>query len=573
MKRRELLKYIGIAPVIHPLTQLTGHAGSTSFIGFPEDKEENILDKLISYNDKLIPLMLEKQEKRKGNNHFGGVPDSYEIYTVHNTVRFINTIVCGYSSKNSKYYHSRELIVPLENAIGFILSRQYADGTIDLHSTNFHSTPDTAFMVEPLTAVYSVINAFELKSGTFKEDLKKFLLNAGKALTVGGIHTANHRWVVSMALARLNSLFPDPGYVNRIDEWLAEKIDIDPDGQYAERSTMTYTPLVNRCFITMAHHLRRPELYEPVRKNLGMSLYYMHPNGEVVTESSRRQDQYQRGNMSGYYYPYRYMALHDSNSDFAAMALYMENSYPDELVSWLLYFLEDSTLLSSLPKPSALPSDYVKEFPYSDLVRIRHENKDATIIARNPAFFSFYNGNAVLQEVRLAAAFFGKGQFDSEKIEKEGDTYILRKSLQGVYYQPYPQELLPEDGDWNKMVRTNRRESEIQECKYEVRIREKDKGFELSFSISGTENVPVALELAFRKGGTLSGVRTVDHTPDTYLLEKGIGKYQYDNQNITFGTGKAEHSWTVLRGALPKSDAMSVYLTGFTPFEKTIVIT
>jgi hypothetical protein len=197
---------------------------------------------------------------------------------------------------------------------------------------------------------------------------------------------------------------------------------------------------------------------------------------------------------------------------------------------------------------------------------------DATIIARNPSFFSFYKGNAVLQEVRLAAAFFGKGQFDTEKIEKDGDTYILRKSLRGVYYQPYPKELLPGDGDWNKMPRSNRPESEIQELLYEVRIKEKDSGFELSFNISGTDKVPVALELAFRKGGTLSGVRTIDHTPDTYLLEKGMGQYQYDNQSITFGTGIAEHSWTVLRGALPKSNAMSVYLTGFTPFKKIIEI-
>jgi len=276
--------------------------------------------------------------------------------------------------------------------------------------------------------------------------------------------------------------------------------------------------------------------------------------------------------MSGYYYPYRYMALHDKNADFAAMVLYMERAYPQELVSSLVYFLEDPSLWLPLPLPSTLPTNYIKEFPYSDLIRIRRNEMDATIIARNQAFFSFYKGNAVLQGVRLAASFFGKGQFDSEKIEKEGDTYVLRKSLRGVYFQPYPKELLPGDGDWNKMTRTNRPESEIQEFFYEVKIREKDAGFELSFRINGTDKVPVALELAFRKGGSLSSVRKLDHTPDTYLLEKGMGQYQYDNQYIMFGTGVAEHSWTLLRGALPKNDTMSVYLTGFTPFEKTIII-
>jgi hypothetical protein len=572
MQRRQLLKRFGIVPVLYPISRITDFPELLSFNDFIEGKNTNFINQLILLNDKSIALILGKQENRKENKNFGGVPDGYDIFTVHNTNSLINTLICGYCSNGSEYYHSQELIAPLENAIGFILSKQYPDGTIDLHTTNFHSTPDTAFLVEPLTAVYRLINTKEFKSVIFRERLKDFLLKAGKALTVGGIHTPNHRWVVAMALARLNSLFPNPDYVTRIDEWLAEKIDIDPDGQFAERSTMTYTPLVNRCLFTMAHLLERPELFEPVRKNLSMSMYYMHPNGEVVTESSKRQDQYQRGTMSGYYYPYRFMALHDKNPDFAAMAIYMEKTYPQELVGWLLYLLEDQALLMTLPEPSALPSDYVKEFPYSDLVRIRHGYTDATIIAQNPAFFSFYKGNAVLQGVRLAAAFFGKGQFDCEKIEKEGDTYILRKTLQGVYYQPYPKELLPGDGDWNKMPRINRPLSEIQDFHYEVGIKEKDGGFELSFKISGTDNVPVSLELAFRKGGTLSGVRKLDHTPDTYLLEKGIGQYQYDNQLVSFGTGMAEHSWTVLRGALPKSDALSVYLTGFTPFEKTIFI-
>ena len=35
-------------------------------------------------------------------------------------------------------------------AAGALLELQHADGTIDLHTTNFHSPPDTAFVVEPL---------------------------------------------------------------------------------------------------------------------------------------------------------------------------------------------------------------------------------------------------------------------------------------------------------------------------------------------------------------------------------------------------------------------------------------
>ena len=35
---------------------------------------------------------------------------------------------------------------------------------------------------------------------------------------------------------------------------------------------------------------------------------------------------------------------------------------------------------------------------------------------------------------------------------------------------------------------------------------------------------------------------------------------------------RAEHTWTQVRGALPKWDGQSVYITGFTPFRMTLNI-
>ena len=130
----------------------------------------------------------------------------------------------------------------MDQALKALLKLQHEDGTIDLVDTNFHSTPDTAFMVKRMAQSYMFLK----NSGTPGLEpvlamMETFLKNAGKALVVGGIHTPNHRWVLSAALTKLNELFPNPQYLQRIDQWLAEHIDLDPDGQYTEKSTYVHS--------------------------------------------------------------------------------------------------------------------------------------------------------------------------------------------------------------------------------------------------------------------------------------------------------------------------------------------
>jgi hypothetical protein len=197
----------------------------------------------------------------------------------------------------------------------------------------------------------------------------------------------------------------------------------------------------------------------------------------------------------------------------------------------------------------------------------------ATILANNPTFFSFHKGTAALQAMRFAAAFFGKGQFVGTDLQVDGSNYGMRQSLTGPYYQPMPSESRRADGDWTKMPTSLRRQTEVQQMQSAVRITEQGGIFEVTIDIGGCERVPVAVEFAFRRGGGLSGVTPVAGIPDAFLLEKGVGCYEFEGQSIEFGPGQTEHGWTQLRGALPKVEGLSVYVTGFTPFKRRLTIT
>jgi hypothetical protein len=157
----------------------------------------------------------------------------------------------------------------------------------------------------------------------------------------------------------------------------------------------------------------------------------------------------------------------------------------------------------------------------------------------------------------------------------------LRHKLEGPYFQPLSAEQIAH-GDHVKMApngtlstdsRALRTRSNVQALESVITITESAGKFSLEFSISGTDEVPVVLELAFRHGGKLTGVEPVAHLQDAFLLTSGTGRYTVGDDTIEFGPGQAPHSYTQVRGALPKWDGLSVYLTGLTPFKTSLSIT
>ncbi len=545
-------------------------------LGFKALENENPawLIEWIKIHDKSLPTFKPNKIIDSSNKYVGGYLDADEIPNPHATAGFLGKACMLFSCSDSTFYRSKEILRDIEDASKALLKFQHSDGTIDLLSTNFHSTPDTAFVLENIIPSYKFLLQSKTKgSENAIEHLKSFIQNAGEALIVGGVHTPNHRWVVSAALTKVNELFPDKRYLDRIDQWLAEHIDIDPDGQFTEKSTNGYSPIVDRALIDMAIGLNIPELYDAVRKNLAMSLYYIHPNGEVVTEASNRQDRGSIDFMFKYYYCYRYMALLDNSGEMAAACRLIEKTCtPQQLAGYLTNFLANPSLFKDLPTSKSLPISYAKAFPYSGVARIRRGNWDCTLLSNNAAWLTFHKGNSVLQAMRLSGSFFGKGQFETEKIEQIGDTWVLSKTLEGPYYQPLEKDKISLDGDLSKMPRSLRKKSEIQTLQTTIKVKETKSGIEVDIEMSGTDNVPVSFEMIFRAGGIFSGVNEYAKKENAYLFSGEIATYSIGTDVISFGPGKLEHKGIQLRGALPSMDAPTVYLTGTTPFKHTLFL-
>ncbi|MBI4876949.1 MAG: hypothetical protein HY822_20110 [Acidobacteria bacterium] len=518
---------------------------------------------ILQRHDQNVARLLERQVTDPRSRWCGSALDDTGLCNPHPAGGILESFTAAFLHPDSKFHQNPLLIERMRLAARHLLARQNREGNIDLVTTNFNSPPDTGFVVHNTGTAACLMKRHGLTE--MFALLEPFLRQAGAGLVRGGVHTPNHRWVVCSALAQINDVLPHPDYVRRIDQWLAEGIDIDADGQYSERSTLVYNIVCNRALIVTAAKLKRLELVEPVRRNLNAMLYLLHPDDEVVTEISRRQDLNTRGSVASYWFALQYMALHDNDGRFAALARRHEAR-----AASLSALMEYPELAQPGPPDAAIPEDYERALPALGIARIRRGLKSATLmLGGSSRFFVCRHGDAVVNAVRFASAFFGKGQFVPQKAEKRGGAYHFEQKLEAGYYQPLdpPRRL---SNDELGAARAQRKVTELCRLEQSAVVSETARGFDLRLRSQGTSDVPLAVEINLREGGRIEGCEPVAKKSDAWVLESGHATYRLGRHAIRFGPGAAAHRYIDVRGAEPKLPGPSVYLTGLTPFDRTI---
>ncbi|KAI6768571.1 hypothetical protein HG531_010760 [Fusarium graminearum] len=487
--------------------------------------------------------------------------------------RAVRQLVVPFLWPNSTYFHNETLVPHIEEMLEVLQKVQHDDGTYTVG--NRHSPPDTGFLIEDFGIMVRILEKDDHKaSQPFADVIRGLLVKAGPGLAKGGIHTPNHRWKICSALARISTITENESYIKRIDEWLAEGIDIDADGIYSERSPNYYSAVSNPSLLTVAHELNYTDLIDYVRMNLELAIEHAEPNGEMEVVQSRRQDQAQPPvvNMGNFYPQFRELAILDNNGRFAAMARLIEELVGPQLGDFLANIMERPELGAQLPDPEDPFVDFEKHYTSAGLVRARRGNLTVSAfggsdwyidgkkaefynrmgsgLSTNPTMFRAWNGKAVLDAIRLSPNFFSMGHFRSNGVNVSDDGVInLGSEIEVPYYLPMPSERRDEngtyklsrsvDGRFYAMADFENRPTSMRRLKTEVEISPTKAGYDLNFQVTGEDDVELTFELTFREGGKFKGVEEFVDSDNTtiYRLAEGKGEYTMGDDKITFGPG------------------------------------
>lgn len=156
MKRRTFIRKNGQVALMAPLVP----AGLPSLFtgGNKPDEKPEWLRKMIANNDASLERVQQGYVSDPDSPHYGDVLDGYGMPSPHAATSFLKTGICALISPESAYYANSSLVQRLSHAAEFLLGLQHEDGTIDLLSTNFHSTPDTGFIVKWLAPVWRLLD-------------------------------------------------------------------------------------------------------------------------------------------------------------------------------------------------------------------------------------------------------------------------------------------------------------------------------------------------------------------------------------------------------------------------------
>ena len=477
----------------------------------------------------------------------------------------------------------RLLCIGAENGIN-------EDGTDDLLISNFHQ-PEY-FHAPNVCHAYRMIRDLPEKTAAEQETAEKIyhlVERISQGLLASGFHTPNHRWVHTAALYyAYNTLREkDERLIHRAKQYLAEKIDIDENGEFSERSAGMYSAVSDRALCQIAIEADMPELFEFVKRNLLLVSRFIEKGTLIFTQNSRRKDKGEVGSNTLFEFE-RYVDIclmayvNTKDSSFLSILKNALDAKPAGTVlhsPLRLYIFYPELKNLSAESFADLPS-YEKDFhffyPKSGIVRTKKNGIIYSLLAKNPDFMHITVGNISIR-TRMCSSFFAIAQFVPQTIEKIADGhYRMAFHTWADYKLPFE---TPPEGSENYWSMDYQSRPSISRCEfgYTVDFIFTENGMKIHIQTHGTEKVPFKLEFAispdvFVRAGSAMTVATAGN-----FLCASEGNVTFSNTEgdaITVKNLFAKHFYhRNMRGSVPSpSDKYLLFLTDFSPVDRTIEI-
>lgn len=535
-------------------------------------------EKMIRDNDRRVKISLRIQNMDAQSEFCGGFPDADRLYDVRHTLYRVKSMTAAYCNEKSVYFQSELLEERILAGLSFAERNQHEDGLFDLIKCNFHSAPDTAFsMKELLPCLYWFRNRQrDERQNRIYEKMYGLTRRTADGLLCGGFHTPNHRWVIASSLMVSADFFQNPEYSKAAERYLAEGIDCNEDGEYAERSAGIYNCVNNNAMIDLGVCTGKEEYFDYAVRNLRMMLTYMEPDGTIFTANSTRQDNGKRSYPSGYYWEYLFLGKKREIPEFVAFAnrifdLTEENHL--DAPDCLMEYMNHPELIDFESDLVYEQKDFRKLYRESGIARIRKGDITYTLM-RGKSSFLYFSNSSIDVALKIGGCICEHRAFQAETLEETEDGFRLSQVMRGWYYLPFEEP--QETSDWWKMDHSKRQKKLGPDLSIEVEIHDVEGGIRVDFHLHGVKKAPFRIEAAVLEADHADGEHFCMQSLKgaQILVKDGMTRLSNAEDSLLIGPGFGTHSYLAgmfgSEGVDP--DCFTLYFTDYTEFDRSIFI-
>ena len=535
---------------------------------------------LLARHDAYIETLLARQITTPGDPRYGGFWTENFHVEPRQSGFFLGDMMAAYCTEDSRWYLSDRLADAIRADLTYMENHQRPDGCFDLTPCNYASPPDTAFMMNAVLCGWWLLEKCRAPEADFmRQRVYRLIDSTSRGIAAGGFHTPNHRWAIAACLLSCAKITGNEALVVRANEYLREGLDINQDGEFAERSAGNYNQVNDDQMIRLFLATGDEKFLEAAASNLRMMYCYIDPDNSVFTNNSTRQDLGRKVYTDTYYILFLLVGWLLKRPDLGAMAEWIwqdcrrRGTYPPG-VEWLLLFPEMDGYGADAPfmKPF---ERYDRLFPDSDIARIRAGRWSASLLKGKANCLYFHHGSFSMY-MTIYSNLCDRRNFLAGDLVPTESGYCMTAHAAGWYYLPFPEK--PETSDWWQMDNPNRRpKTEGLPLDTILNIVKRPDGIDLHIKTEGIDQLPLRMEFSFLPGGY---VRTEHFLPratpgqSITVVDGVVEACGPGGETITIGPAFSAHDFTDrMGGAYPLSqNHYTVYFTAYTPVDRVIRI-